>query len=107
MDDQDNGALPESGIAIIGLAGRFPGADDVDAFWQNLAGGVESIRTFSDEELIAAGVDPALLQKPNYVKAGAVLEDIAGFDAPFFGVTARDAQILDPQQRLFIEAVWS
>src|SRR5579883_2312398 len=93
-------------IAIIGMSGRFPGARDVDSFWQNIAAGKKSIRFFSDEELREAGVDPALLQDPNYVKAGTVIEDIDRFDALFFGYTPREAEVMDPQHRLFLECAW-
>ncbi|MDZ8030993.1 polyketide synthase [Nostoc sp. DedSLP04] len=94
------------GIAVIGMAGRFPKAKNVAQFWQNLCNGVESISSFSDEELIAQGVDPTCLQDPNYVKAGFVLEDIEMFDASFFGYSPREAEILDPQQRIFLECAW-
>ncbi|MEH2042430.1 type I polyketide synthase [Nostoc sp.] len=94
-------------IAIIGMAGRFPGANKVDSFWQNLRDGVESISFFTDEELISAGVDSASLNDPNYVKASGVLEDIELFDASFFGFSPREAEITDPQHRLFMECVWS
>src|SRR5437868_5839024 len=93
-------------IAIIGMSGRFPGAGMIDTFWRNLCDGVESIAIFSDQELLAAGVDPALLDNPNYVKAGGALEDIALFDAAFFGFTPREAEVMDPQQRLFLECAW-
>ncbi|HEU5379703.1 MAG TPA: SDR family oxidoreductase, partial [Ktedonobacteraceae bacterium] len=94
-------------IAIIGMSGRFPGAQNIDEFWQNLRDGVESIVHFTDEELLQAGVDPSLLRDPNYVKAGAVLEGIEQFDAAFFGLTPKEAQIMDPQQRLFLETAWN
>jgi acyl transferase domain-containing protein len=90
-------------VAIIGMACRFPGAGEIDSFWHNLRDGVESISTFSDAELIAAGVDPQLLRQPNYVKAGAVLEDVAGFDAAFFDLSPREAELMDPQHRMFLE----
>jgi acyl transferase domain-containing protein len=90
-------------IAIIGMSGRFPGAPDLDAFWRNLRDGVESITVFSDEELQAAGVSPALLALPHYVKAKAIMDDVELFDAAFFGYTPREAEIMDPQQRLFLE----
>src|SRR5581483_11446502 len=93
-------------IAIIGMSGRFPGARDVDSFWQNIAAGKKSIRFFSDEELREAGIDPALLQDPNYVKAGTVIEDLDRFDALFFGYTPREAEVMDPQHRLFLECAW-
>ena len=90
-------------IAIIGMAGRFPGAATVDEFWQNLCNEVEAITHFSDEELLRAGVDPELLHDPHYVKAGAILEDIDQFDAAFFGLTPQETRVMDPQQRLFLE----
>ncbi|MBJ7417301.1 MAG: amino acid adenylation domain-containing protein, partial [Niveispirillum sp.] len=72
-------------IAIVGMAGRFPGADDLERFWANLCAGTESIRFFSNAELVAAGTEPALLGLPNYVRANGTLSDVAGFDAGFFG----------------------
>lgn len=95
-----------NGIAIIGMAGRFPGARTLDAFWQNLRDGVESISTFTDAELLVAGVNPVLLRHPRYVKAGAILDDIEGFDASFFGFSPKEAAIMDPQHRLFLESAW-
>ncbi|ESA33592.1 polyketide synthase family protein [Leptolyngbya sp. Heron Island J] len=88
-------------IAIIGMAGQFPGAADVDTFWQNLCDGVESIATLADHELEPA--DPAWVKQPGYVKAGAVLADVDQFDAHFFGYSPREAEQLDPQQRVFLE----
>jgi acyl transferase domain-containing protein len=93
-------------VAIIGMAGRFPGAKNIEEFWQNLRNGIESVATFTDEELIASGVDSAVLKDPNYVKAGAFLEDVEFFDAPFFGFNPREAEIIDPQQRVFLECSW-
>ncbi|HBL25593.1 MAG TPA: beta-ketoacyl synthase, partial [Acidobacteria bacterium] len=93
-------------IAIIGMAGRFPGAPSLRRFWQNLCDGVESIHFFTDEELIAAGVDPGLLRRPGYVRARPVLDDVDLFDARFFGFSAREAEMLDPQHRLFLETAW-
>ena len=94
-------------IAIIGLAGRFPGASDLDTFWRNLRDGVESITFFSDRELEAAGIDPERLRDRHYVKASGVLDDIDAFDAAFFGMNPREAEITDPQHRLFLEAAWA
>src|SRR5204863_1739079 len=93
-------------VAIIGMAGRFPGANSVDELWRNLRDGVESVVSFTDEDLLAAGVDPALLADPNYVKAGTVLEGADLFDAAFFGFNPREAEITDPQHRLFLECSW-
>jgi amino acid adenylation domain-containing protein len=90
-------------IAVIGMVGRFPGADNVESFWMNLRDGVESVSFFSEEELSAEGIDPASLENPAYVKANRVLEDIELFDAGFFGFTPREAEVIDPQQRLFLE----
>lgn len=99
---QDNG----NRIAIVGMAGRFPGARDVEQFWRNLREGVESISFFSDDALRAAGVQESLLRDPAYVKAGGVLDDVEMFDAELFGFTPREAEITDPQHRLFLECAW-
>ncbi|MBE9034042.1 type I polyketide synthase [aff. Roholtiella sp. LEGE 12411] len=96
----------EQSIAIIGMTGRFPGAKNITEFWQNLCDGVEAISQFSDEELIAAGVDPSLFKNANYIKAGAVLDDIDLFDAGFFGFNPKEAEMTDPQHRLFLECAW-
>ncbi|HEU4329269.1 MAG TPA: type I polyketide synthase [Roseiflexaceae bacterium] len=93
-------------IALVGMAGRFPGAKSVDALWSNLCAGTESIRFFSDRELAEAGVDPAVWSHPDYVNASAVLDDIEWFDAPFFGLSPREAELMDPQQRFLFECVW-
>ncbi len=93
-------------IAIVGMAGRFPGANTLEAFWQNLAAGVESITRFTPEDLQAAGVPVEQLQEPNYVPASPVLDDVAGFDAAFFGYSPQEAQVMDPQHRLFLESCW-
>lgn len=94
-------------IAIVGMAGRFPGADDVDAFWRNVQGGVESVSRFTDDELRARGVPQSLLDDPEYVKAGVTFDGFDQFDAGFFGYTPREAETLDPQQRIFLECAWA
>jgi len=93
-------------IAVIGMSGRFPGARNINEFWDNLKNGVESISFFSDEELTAQGVDPQLLKNPNYIKAKGSITGEEYFDASFFGYTPREASILDPQARFFIECAW-
>ncbi|HEV3039221.1 MAG TPA: SDR family NAD(P)-dependent oxidoreductase [Candidatus Angelobacter sp.] len=93
-------------IAIIGMSGRFPGAGDLEQFWANLCGGVESIRAFTPEELAAAGVDSISQSSPQFVNAGAPLDGAEMFDASFFGFTAREAESMDPQQRVFLECAW-
>src|SRR5215212_10963742 len=94
------------GIAIIGMSGRFPGAANVEEFWRLLREGTDAVSFFSDEELLAAGVPPAHFNNPHYVKAKAVLENADLFDAAFFGFNPREAEILNPQHRLFLEASW-
>ncbi|SMH62078.1 non-ribosomal peptide synthetase/type I polyketide synthase [Azospirillum agricola] len=93
-------------VAVIGMAARLPGAADIDAFWDNLTRGVESIRRFPRDELLAAGVPPSLLDDPAYVPANGVLDGVEAFDAGFFGYSPREAETLDPQHRLFLETVW-
>ncbi|MFB2837775.1 SDR family NAD(P)-dependent oxidoreductase [Floridanema evergladense] len=102
----NNDEFTNSEIAIISLAGRFPGANDIESFWHNLCNGVESISRFSDEELLNSGVDENLLSNPNYVRASGVLSDVDLFDANFFGYSAKEAEFIDPQQRLFLEIAW-
>src|SRR5690606_26176575 len=85
---------------------RFPGADSPEAFWQNLRNGVESIAFFRDEELRAAGVDAARLADPGYVKAHGRLAGVEDVDAAFFGMTPREAEVTDQQQRISLATAW-
>ena len=94
------------GVAIIGIAGRFPWAGSLEAFWRNLADGVECLTEFSEAEILASGVPPTLLRDPNYVRKGSILDNPEWFDARFFGYSPREAEILDPQQRVFLECAW-
>ena len=100
-------ALPDHSLAVVGMACRFPGARDVEEFWRNLRAGVESVTFFTDADLRAAGVDAAALGRPDYVKANAVLAEADGFDPDFFGYTLREAELIDPQQRVFLECAWT
>ena len=93
-------------VAIIGMACRFPGAPDVAAFWHNLREGLESIEQFTEAELLATGVTPAMLANPRYIKAGAVIPGVDMFDARFFDFSPRDAAWMEPQLRLFLEQAW-
>jgi acyl transferase domain-containing protein/acyl carrier protein len=93
-------------VAIIGMAGRFPDASNILEFWSNLKKGVESISFFDDEELMEMGIDPMLIQDPNYVKAKGVMENIEYFDAFFFDYSKEEAELMDPQIRIFHECVW-
>jgi acyl transferase domain-containing protein/acyl carrier protein len=96
----------EFDVAIIGMAGRFPGADSLDELWEILRAGRESVTHFTDDELRAAGVPDALLADPGYVKSSGKLRDVQHFDAGFFGYSPREAEVLDPGHRLFLECAW-
>ncbi|MEM7125920.1 MAG: alpha/beta fold hydrolase [Chloroflexota bacterium] len=94
------------GVAIISMAGRFPGAADLEAFWNLIKDGGEAITHFSDEELLAAGVPSEVLTQPNFVNKGTLITDAELFDADFFSMNGLDATIMDPQQRLFLQHAW-
>ncbi len=96
----------QKGIAIVGLAGRFPGAPTVKDFWRNLTEGVEGIHFASEAELAAAGIDADLVSHPDFVPAAGTIHQPDHFDASFFGFSAREAEIIDPQQRVFLECAW-
>jgi acyl transferase domain-containing protein/acyl carrier protein len=93
-------------IAIVGMAGRFPGAPDIASFWNNIRDGMESVVSYTDAQLRERGVPEALLSDPGYVKAGVPFDGADLFDAAFFGYTPRDAEQLDPQHRIFLECAW-
>ena len=93
-------------IAIIGMAGRFPGANNLTTFWENLQNGVETISFFTEEELLESGVSPELFNQPNYIRARPIIDQVEYFDSEFFGYTNREAELLDPQQRLFLQSSW-
>jgi acyl transferase domain-containing protein/acyl carrier protein len=107
-DVADRGDQQEFGpdVAIVGMAGRFPGADTLEEFWALLRDGREGISDFTDDELRADGVSPALLADPAYVRRGGVLRDVAGFDAAFFGYAPREAEAMEPAHRIFLECAW-
>lgn len=104
--DAPDAADDANHVAIIGMAGRFPGASGIDAFWRNLEAGRETIAALTDEELLASGVTAQELADPRYVRAKGVLEDGDRFDAAFFGYTPREAELMDPQHRVFLECAW-
>lgn len=99
-------ALPANAIAVIGMAGRFPGANDVSAFWDNLRRGEESIVTFSEQELRAAGLGDEVLGNPAYVRRAPIIDGFDEFDADYFGFPPQSARTLDPQHRLFLQCAW-
>jgi phthiocerol/phenolphthiocerol synthesis type-I polyketide synthase E len=94
-------------IAVVGIAGRLPGAWDVREFWRNLVSGRECLTGLTDEELLAAGVPRALIDDPAYVKSAGLIPGVDMFDPEFFGMTPREAEICDPQLRLFLEVTYS
>jgi phthiocerol/phenolphthiocerol synthesis type-I polyketide synthase E len=104
-NDQSNGQ-DGMDIAVIGLACRFPGAADSAAFWTNLRDGVESITALSEEDLESSGVQERLRQDPSYVRMRGIIDGMDLFDADFFGVMPKEAELMDPQHRLFLECAW-
>ncbi|MCU0288681.1 MAG: acyltransferase domain-containing protein [Acidobacteria bacterium] len=105
-DNKENTGYTGLEIAVIGMAGRFPGAKNISEFWENLKNGVESISFFTDRELEAEGIEPELLNNPDFVKAKGVMADIELFDADFFNFTPLEAEMMDPQLRIFHECSW-
>ncbi len=94
------------GIAIIGMSARFPQSRNVEEFWRHLVAGDSLIANFSADELRGRGIPDAMLGDPSYIRRGNVIEDADQFDAGFFGFSRREAEILDPQQRIFLECAW-
>jgi acyl transferase domain-containing protein len=106
MDTTKGRSISGEDIAIVGMAVNVPGAEGVDAYWANLRDGVESIRRLSEQDLLDAGESPENIARKNYVPAAAVLDGFDTFDAEFFGFSPKDAAILDPQHRKFLEVAW-
>ena len=98
--------MADTDIAIVGLAAHLPGARDAAQYWRNLTEGVESVRELSEDELLAAGVTQEHLRRPGYVRAAATLDGVYDFDADFFGLSPKEAGIMDPQHRHFLMAAW-
>ncbi|HTQ19746.1 beta-ketoacyl synthase N-terminal-like domain-containing protein [Mycobacterium sp.] len=99
-------SIPDNAIAVVGMAGKFPGANDLSAFWSNLRRGKESIVTLSEQQLRDEGVSEQTLANPAYVRRAPLLDAIDEFDADFFGFPPLAAQVLDPQHRLFLQCAW-
>ncbi|MGH7468365.1 MAG: SDR family NAD(P)-dependent oxidoreductase [Longimicrobiales bacterium] len=97
----------ETDIAIVGMAGRFAGARDIEEYWRNLRAGIESLTQLTDEEIEAAGVDRRTRTDPNYVKSAFLLDDVEMFDPAFFGLSPKEGAIMDPQHRHFLECAWA
>ncbi|MFF9405985.1 amino acid adenylation domain-containing protein [Streptomyces anandii] len=104
MSDENH--LPAGAVAVVGMALRVPGARTPDAFWRNLRDGVDSVTTLTDEELLADGAAPEEIAHPDHRPALGVLDGMERFDARFFGFSPREAQMLDPQARIFLECAW-
>ncbi|RJT23981.1 SDR family NAD(P)-dependent oxidoreductase [Mesorhizobium waimense] len=104
MGDRSRGTGME--IAVIGMSGRFPGAETVDVLWENLCQGVCSIVPLSAQELKARGIPEEVLKRSDYVRAGAHLDDVDVFDPDFWGLSMHEATLMDPQHRLFLECCW-
>jgi phthiocerol/phenolphthiocerol synthesis type-I polyketide synthase E len=98
--------FPTHAVAIIGMAGRFPGATDLDGFWRLIRDGIEVLEPVSDADLQAASIPDEQRRDPRYVHKGTWLENARHWDAAFFGYSPREAQVIDPQQRLFLECAW-
>jgi polyketide synthase PksN len=105
--ENDDDLTQSNSIAIIGMAGRFPGANNLNEFWQNILSGKESISFFSDDELLQSGIAQSDISNHNYIKAKGIIEDADKFDAHFFNISPHEAMILDPQHRIFLECVWT
>ncbi len=106
MASNEEQEITENDVAIIGMAARLPGARNIEAFWENLRDGVESVRRYTEQELLDAGESPEALRDPNYVPCGAPLQDLELFDGEFFGFSPKESAILDPQHRHFLEVAW-
>jgi phthiocerol/phenolphthiocerol synthesis type-I polyketide synthase E len=95
-----------NGVAVIGMAARLPGANNVDEFWRNIRDGIDCITFYNDQELIDAGINPEVLKHPDYVKAKGAVGNVDMFDASFFGINPREAEVTDPQHRMLLECAW-
>ena len=105
--EETNAVSAPVGIAIIGMSGRFPGAENVDQFWQNLAQGVDSISHFAEGELEhSVATEEAIAQGQKFIRARGIIAGADLFDANFFGIYPKEAQLIDPQHRLFLECAW-
>ena len=105
--DEHNQTSATDGIAIVGMSGRFPGAKDLDQFWHNLVNGVDSVARLHEEDLeYSVATKDAIAQGQKFIRARGVIEGADLFDAEFFGMYPREAQLIDPQHRLFLECAW-
>lgn len=105
-ENGSKGQIRESDIAIVGMAAHLPGAATVEEYWANLRDGIESITRLDDAMLDAAGESQTRRRHKNYVPAASILKDFEKFDADFFGLSPKEAAIMDPQHRQFLEVSW-
>jgi acyl transferase domain-containing protein len=94
-------------LAVVGMSARFPGAPNIEEFWKNLIEGRESVTWFSAEELVACGADPEVVHATDFVRARPILEGFDRFAARLFAYSPREAELMDPQHRLFLECAWN
>jgi len=106
MAKGNNDVMERVDVAVIGMAGKFPGANDIDAFWNNLKDGVDSLRTLTEEELIQCNVPINVRSHAEFVPKGQMIDHPDQFDAYFWGVGKEEAKTMDPQQRLFLQVCW-
>ena len=106
MSSHDNPSIEPTDIAIVGMAGRFPGARDLETFWDLVVSGKNAFSRLSQDQLRAVGVPADVRNNPSYVPVAGLLEDVEGFDAEFFDIGPRDAALMDPQHRHFLECCW-
>jgi acyl transferase domain-containing protein len=107
IDAEPSAAPTAEPIAVIGMACRLPGAPDLDAFWRNLVAGIDSVRFSTREEQLALGVPAHWVDDPGFVPAAQLLDDVEYLDAAFFGMSSREAELRDPQQRIFLELAYT
>ena len=106
MTSSTSNTPPPNAVAVIGMAGRFPGANSVSEFWRNLRADAEAIVSLSEDDLLAAGVGEKALASHSYIRRAALMEGVEEFDAEFFGFTPQFARMMDPQHRLFLQSAW-
>ena len=103
---QADATLWKEGIAIVGMSARFPGCPSLHTYWEKISAGASLLSSMTDEDLLAAGIDPASSEAHHFVRSGTHLEDAESFDARFFDVARREAEIMDPQHRIFLECAY-
>src|SRR5690348_2933723 len=96
----------EGKVAIVGMACRLPGARNIREYWANLVKELDTLTNFTEDQLLESGMDPEIIKSPNYVRRRGIIEGAEYFDSEFFGFTPREAELMDPQHRIFLECAW-